>query len=334
MEKRDKEGGVSRSFVTGAVALVFLVIGFQTAIFLHRAAVTRIVAKSEEPDTVYVYVEGRPGDVSRAANGKVGSGAGEGQRWQRAEDGKRKPKAGVETGDENQVKGESQKENIKVKMRENEQKRERVKEQYMKKKVENFRFNPNTASVEELIRLGFSEKQALSIDNYRQKGGRFSRKEDFSKSFVVADSVYRRLEPFIDIPLTNLNIADSAAFDALPGIGPFYAAKIVEYRKQLGGYSRKEQLMNIWKFDKEKFDAIADLIYIDTLSVKAYRLWELPADSLRLHPEIRNWNTANNIVLYRENTPESEWSIERLRKNGILSEQQAAALERCLIASP
>lgn len=92
---------------------------------------------------------------------------------------------------------------------------------------ENFRFNPNVVSVNDLRRLGFSLKQAESIDNYRKKGGRFRRKEDFAKSYVVADSVYRRLEKYIDIPLLDINRADSAEFDALPGIGGYFAAKVV-----------------------------------------------------------------------------------------------------------
>ena len=35
--KTDK--GLSASFITGAIALAFLVIGYQTALFVHRAAV-------------------------------------------------------------------------------------------------------------------------------------------------------------------------------------------------------------------------------------------------------------------------------------------------------
>ena len=33
-----------------------------------------------------------------------------------------------------------------------------------------FRFDPNTISIEDLQRLGFSVKQARAIDNYRQAG--------------------------------------------------------------------------------------------------------------------------------------------------------------------
>jgi competence protein ComEA len=182
------------------------------------------------------------------------------------------------------------------------------------------------------VRLGFSEKQAQSIDNYRQKGGRFRRKSDFAKSFVVSDSVFRRLESYIDIPLLDINRADSAAFDALPGIGPYFAAKMVEYRGRLGGYSYPEQLMDIYHFDREKFDALKDLISCSP--PEPYRLWQLPADSLRLHPYIGGWKQAKAIVLLREHSPAEELSVEAIRQAGILSEEDCGKLARCSIAAP
>ena len=184
-------------------------------------------------------------------------------------------------------------------------------------------------SVNDLRRLGFSLKQAESIDNYRKKGGKFRRKEDFAKSYVVADSVYRRLEKYIDIPLLDINRADSAEFDALPGIGGYFAAKMVEYRSRLGGYSCKEQLMEIYHLDNEKYSRFSDLITVGEF--RPFRLWTMPADSLKLHPYIRNWKTANAIVLYRDNNPRELWTVEGLRNAGILDDAAAVRLSRCRI---
>ena len=184
-------------------------------------------------------------------------------------------------------------------------------------------------SVNDLRRLGFSLKQAESIDNYRKKGGKFRRKEDFAKSYVVADSVYRRLEKYIDIPLLDINRADSAEFDALPGIGGYFAAKMVEYRSRLGGYSCKEQLMEIYHLDNEKYSRFSDLITVG--ESRPFRLWTMPADSLKLHPYIRNWKTANAIVLYRDNNPRELWTVEGLRNAGILDNAAADRLSRCRI---
>lgn len=43
----------------------------------------------------------------------------------------------------------------------------------------------------------------------------------------------------------ELNAADSAALDAIKGIGPYYASRILRYRERLGGYHSVEQLKEL-----------------------------------------------------------------------------------------
>ena len=297
--RKSEDKRPSESLVMGVVALVFMVIGFQTAMFVHRAAVMKIEANRDEPDTVIIYRTDKKSEAERATE------------------------TAQLTATVDKVIRKNSDHSPRV---------EAVRRNLPHKHVESFRFNPNTASHEDLCRLGFSSKQAQSIINYREKGGRFRRKADFAKSFVVADSVYARLESYIDIPLLDLNLADSAAFDALPGIGGYFASKMVAYREQLKGYSYKEQLMDIWKFDQEKFDALSDLVTVSPGSVTPYPLWTYPADSLSKHPYIRNYETARAIVLYRESTPRDQWSIKEISAAGILSESAAEKLSRCIIA--
>ena len=217
MEGKKKQQPTS-SFVAGAIALLFLIIGFEAALFMHRAAALHLAANRDRPDTVYVVVR----DSS--------------------------PK----TEERTVVRKEAPREEAVVEVR----------EKAAPRKVESFPFNPNTVSVEDLQRLGFSRKQAQVIENYRLKGGRFPRKKDFAKSFVVSDSVYARLEPYIDIPLIDLNQADSAQLLALPGIGPYFAGKIVLYREKIKGYTSVDQLLEIYRFDQEKLDGIRDLVTV------------------------------------------------------------------------
>lgn len=193
--------------------------------------------------------------------------------------------------------------------------------------VENFAFNPNTVSLEDLQRLGFSPRQAQSIVNYREKGGRFARAEDFGKSYVVSDSVFRRLRPFIRIPKLDINSADSAAFDDLPGIGPYYASQIVKYRTQLGGYASTEQLMDLYRFDEEKFAKIEDLIECKTPNY--FDIWNVDEDALSSHPVIRKRSTARAILRYKENTSRDEWSIDDLYTVGVIDSLQRLRLIRC-----
>lgn len=196
-------------------------------------------------------------------------------------------------------------------------------------RVELFDFNPNTVTEGELRRLGFSEKQAASIVSYVSKGGRFRRKSDFAKSYVVSEEMYSRLEPYIVIPAVDINRADSAAFDALPGIGAYFAAKMVSYREELGGYSYPEQLMDIWNFGQERYEALKDLICCSAPD-EPFDLWNLPADSLAKHPYIRSRSVARSIVLYRENMPDSLCTVQGLGDAGILSDSIVRKLSRCL----
>lgn len=311
MNDNKKGRKLSPSFVTGAIALAFLAVGYQTALFVHRAAALKILSDETVPDTVYVAVDEAFAAACQAVVSDV-------------------PVSGKSVSAGNarqQVPGK--KTVIARKQGVRPEAAAAVAAAIVPRTYENFRFNPNVVSVNDLRRLGFSLKQAESIDNYRKKGGKFRRKEDFAKSYVVADSVYRRLEKYIDIPLLDINRADSAEFDALPGIGGYFAAKMVEYRSRLGGYSCKEQLMEIYHLDNEKYSRFSDLITVG--ESRPFRLWTMPADSLRLHPYIRNWKTANAIVLYRDNNPRELWTVEGLRNAGILDSAATARLSRCRI---
>lgn len=315
----DKKGRkLSPSFVTGAIALAFLAVGYQTALFVHRAAALKILSDETVPDTVYVAVD------EAAAGQTVGS---EVPVSGKTDVPRLSGKSGALKNARQQVLDKNTV--IARKQGARPEAAAAVAAAIAPRTYENFRFNPNVVSVNDLRRLGFSLKQAESIDNYRKKGGKFRRKEDFAKSYVVADSVYRRLEKYIDIPLLDINRADSAEFDALPGIGGYFAAKMVEYRSRLGGYSCKEQLMEIYHLDNDKYSRFSDLITVG--ESRPFRLWTMPADSLKLHPYIRNWKTANAIVLYRDNNPRELWTVEGLRKAGILDDAAAARLSRCRI---
>ena len=324
----------SASFKVGAIALAFLIIGYQAALVVSRASRLRLEANRDRPDTVFIFSD-HP--AVRTSGGAEEGDAGVGLQT------RSHPRLRKREGPADAVggRGPATPDGLQPELpiahpetlRRNAPHSEYVQaHRRQTRRVESFRFNPNTVSVEDLIRLGFSEKQAQAIDNYRQRGGRFRRKTDFAKSFVVADSVYRRLEPYINIPRLDLNAADSAALDALPGIGPYYAARIVSYRTELGGYSYPEQLMDIYGFDREKYDGLKDLVFCSRPA--PFRLWTLPADSLRRHPYIRSWQAARSIVLFRDNTPRGEWTVEALAAAGILPEEDARRLARCVIAAP
>ncbi len=305
MEEGKKKQQPTSSFVTGAIALVFLVIGYEVALFVHKAAVLRIAANRDHPDTVYVIDPA----VARSLLGMDSVSLEEGLGSSENKSTEKKTTIRRNAPHSPSVVA--------------------VREKAVPRKVENFRFDPNTVSVEDLQRLGFSPKQAQAIDNYRQKGGRYRRPADFAKSFVVADSVYARLEPYINIPRLDINRADSTALLALPGIGPYFAGKIVDYRERLGGYSSTLQLLEIYRFDQEKLDKLSDLITCSEPT--PFAIWTLPEADLARHPHISR-EEARAIVLYRTHHKPHECTLAGLPQAGILSPDHAARLSLCLLA--
>lgn len=292
----------SASLRTGIIAFVFLIIGYQAALMIARVGSLHRDSQPTRPDTVYLLArEEVEAFLSRFSEAEI---------------------CAAEIASISESSPDSRSAFVPIH-------REAPKPGH--RSVESFRFDPNTVSIADLVRLGFSQKQAEAIDHYRQKGGRFRRKEDFARSYVVDDSVYRRLEPWIDIPRLDLNSADSAALTTLPGIGPYFAARIVELRTSLGGFSYQEQLLDIPRFDREKYEGLKALISLSP--PEPYPLWILPEEELKKHPYIRAY-AARGIVFYREHQPPEEWSIEGLEAAGILDAADGEKLSRCRIAPP
>jgi len=63
-----------------------------------------------------------------------------------------------------------------------------------KRETRLFTFNPNTATYKELTTLGLSSKTANTLINFREKGGKFYKKEDLKKVYGLRESDYGRLE--------------------------------------------------------------------------------------------------------------------------------------------
>ena len=361
MRQKTEVKGLTRSEVVAVIAIVFLIVGYQTAVFINKAALSAIAAKRESPDTVYVIDPA----LAQRLLGEVASEHSPGLEYSgdRSPAGKssdrkissppehpgngpvsgitiRKPAASraIISGNASTSARSSAKVSSSARSSAKVSPSGRSSAKVAPSgrpasDAELFRFDPNKVSVEDLCRLGFSQRQAESIDAYRLKGGRFRRKSDFAKSYVVSDEMFARLEPYIDIPLLDLNLADSAAFDALPGVGGYFASRMVRYRNELRGYSTPLQLLEIRKFDSSKYELVRDLVCVNPSTVRPYPLWTLPEDSLRLHPYI-SLRVAHGIVIFRENNPREAWSVDALLDAGIIDPTCAEKLRSCILSPP
>jgi competence protein ComEA len=60
----------------------------------------------------------------------------------------------------------------------------------------------------------------------------------------------------------DLNSADEAALDALPGVGPATANAILEFRSQVGRFTSVDQLLDVPGIGEAKLEALRDLVTV------------------------------------------------------------------------
>ncbi|MCL1936193.1 MAG: helix-hairpin-helix domain-containing protein [Defluviitaleaceae bacterium] len=63
--------------------------------------------------------------------------------------------------------------------------------------------------------------------------------------------------------LININTADSATLQNLPGIGPSISQNIIRYREQHGNFTSIEQIQNVNRIGQNIFNGIRDLITVN-----------------------------------------------------------------------
>lgn len=188
-------------------------------------------------------------------------------------------------------------------------------------------FDPNTADSTLLLSLGLQPWQVRSIYRYRAKGGIYRQPSDFARLYGLTVKQYKELLPYIRISdeyksaaevygrtdgdkvvrdtlrypvklqpgqYVTLDDADTASLRKVPGIGRYYASRIVRYRNDLGGYVSVAQLSEIEGIPE------AALPYFKVMggAVRKLNLNRLTLNELKHHPYI-NFYQARRIIDYR-----------------------------------
>lgn len=220
------------------------------------------------------------------------------------------------------------------------------------RKAELFPFDPNSADSTQLLRLGLQPWQVRNIYKFRAAGGVYRQPRDFARLYGLTLKQYRRLEPYIrikeeDMPAERyfykyepieerdtmkypiklqaeerivLNRADTAQLRKVPGIGPYFARKIVEYRERLGGYYRVQQLLEIEDFPETAVDFF---IIPDDTQLRKLNINRLSLNELKRHPYL-NFYQARAIVDYRR----LHGTIQSLDQLSLLRDFPREAIER------
>ena len=93
----------------------------------------------------------------------------------------------------------------------------------------------------------------------------------------------------------DINLADSALLCRVPGIGPYFARRIIQYRRRLGGFASADQLLQIENFPA---DALAWMQVPDTCQVQKLQINRLSTRKLMKHPYM-GYYRASEIADYR-----------------------------------
>lgn len=98
--------------------------------------------------------------------------------------------------------------------------------------------------------------------------------------------------------LIRINTARKATLEKDSVIAPF-ADVILDYRKRLGGFISKAQLMEVPGMDSSHYKAICNCVYIDTTKIHKISLNKVSLKRLEKHPYVSQVQ-AQRIVNYRK----------------------------------
>ena len=218
-------------------------------------------------------------------------------------------------------------------------------------------FDPNKATDATLMRIGFDEKIAKRIVNYRTKGGKFFVKSDLLKVYGMDSLFYRDLYPFINLPDVlvkkdlqqrqqnstttatkreenfDLNTADTVELKSVYGVGSKLARRIISYREKLGGFIRAGQVAEVYGLDSTTVKQLLrrSSVREDFLPSKI-NLNKATDRELSTHPYISPM-IAKAIVAYRFQHGDFA-SVEDIRKLQNLKKEQADKIIPYLDVNP
>ncbi|KMQ59995.1 hypothetical protein ACM46_17230 [Chryseobacterium angstadtii] len=187
-------------------------------------------------------------------------------------------------------------------------------------------FDPNILDSEGWKALGFSERQANTIINYRDRNlrGSFKSPEDLEKCFVISPEKFQELKPYIklsfdphknqetDFSKTDLN---AITFKQLIefGLDERSAASLLGFRKKLGGFVNKQQILDTYNIDKDLVQKLISIAQLNTSNVSKYNLTDAPEEWLRNHPYFKY--SADKIIFYRTSYSDDAkiWKLLKLK---------------------
>lgn len=197
-------------------------------------------------------------------------------------------------------------------------------------------FKIDTVGVNYLRLIGFSTRQAELLIEYRNRGKGIFSMNELRDCYAVSEEMADSLQHFVILSvrdphegLVEINTADSATLRKVRGIGAKTVVAVMQYRKFLGGFYKKEQIAELKCVTAENFAKISEQIYCDSCKISKIDINFAAASEMEYHP----YMTRRAIKLITE-TRESKggWScIEEMIEDDIFTKEQAQAIAPYLL---
>jgi DNA uptake protein ComE-like DNA-binding protein len=197
-------------------------------------------------------------------------------------------------------------------------------------------FKIDTVGVEYLRLIGFSTRQAETLIEYRNRGNGIYSMNELRDCYAVSEEMADSLAHFVILSvrdphegLIEINSADSATLRKVRGIGAKSVVAIMQYRKFLGGFYKKEQIAELKCVTTENFARICEQIYCDSCKISKIDINFAAASEMEYHPYMTR-RAIKLITATRES--KGGWnSIEEMMEDNIFTKEQAEAIAPYLL---
>ncbi len=187
-------------------------------------------------------------------------------------------------------------------------------------KVEDGRYS----STDPGLRSDITSGSAYSITKSEDTGHDDVTGQEMSRSDLLSTSSAKVNINNPGWDFVDINTADSAKLEALPGIGPILSARIIKYRYLIGYFYGIDQLNEVYGLDKEVIDMNRNRLKCDSSLVRKININSAAYADLLRHPYI-NRSQVEAIINFRRLSG-SFTDISELKRNRIFNSNELLRL--------
>lgn len=206
-------------------------------------------------------------------------------------------------------------------------------------RIPSAKFDPKAYGLEDWMKLGLSKKQSEVVVKFASRG--IENEAELERIFVIPNELFMLIKDSAiysrrqssnnfeikrsekSIGIIDINRCNQNDLENLPGIGQYFAGKIIEYRDNLGGFNSTSQLLEIWNFDNEKYDKISPYLTRSN-EITKININSASLEELKSHPYI-SYAIANSIVKMRDQ--KNYISVTDIKRSKLIDEELFKKIE-------